>query len=32
VQVELLEQDTQAAEDASAVVKVRTALLEWVRR
>jgi hypothetical protein len=28
VQDELLEQDAQAAEDASAVVKVRTALLE----
>jgi hypothetical protein len=26
---ELLEQDARAAEDASAVAKVRTALLEW---
>jgi hypothetical protein len=26
---ELLEQDAQAAEDASAVAKVRTTLLEW---
>jgi hypothetical protein len=29
VRDELLEQGAQAAEDASAVVKVRTSLLEW---
>jgi hypothetical protein len=29
VRDELLEQDAQAVEDASAVMKVRTVLLEW---